>query len=104
MKPTSRKKSRATLTKMKIVLTVDDFDFIITVVANVSQDILWKHEAKKEEMYDRIEVELGGVQQDLQSIRIVSIASPPLEEPYLGDEPNQLHRLADATKDHLRQA
>jgi hypothetical protein len=67
MKPTSRKKSRATLTKMQTVLTVDDFDFIIAAVADASQDILQKHEAKQEEMYDRIEVELRGVQQALQS-------------------------------------
>jgi hypothetical protein len=39
-KPSSRKKSRATMTKMKIVLTVDDFDFIITVVNDASQEIL----------------------------------------------------------------
>jgi hypothetical protein len=46
---------------------VDDFDFIIAAVADASQDILQKHEAKQEEMYDRIEVELRGVQQALQS-------------------------------------
>jgi hypothetical protein len=58
MKPSSRKKSRATLTKMQTVLTADDFDFIIAVVADASKDILQKHEAKKEEMYDIIKVEL----------------------------------------------
>jgi hypothetical protein len=57
-KPSSRKKSRATLTKMQTVLTVDDFDFIIAAVNDASQEILQKHEAKQEEMYDRIEVEL----------------------------------------------
>ena len=46
MKPTSRKKSRATLTKMQTVLTIDDFDFIIAAVEDASQDILQKHEAK----------------------------------------------------------
>jgi hypothetical protein len=44
------------------VHTVDDFDFIIIAIANASQDFLKKHEAKKEEMYDIIEVELKGVQ------------------------------------------
>jgi hypothetical protein len=104
MKPTSRKKSRATLTKMQTVLTVDDFDFIIAAVADASQDILQKHEAKQEEMYDRIEVELRGVQQALQSSRAVSTAPPPSEAPELGDEPAQLRRLADATEAHLRRA
>jgi hypothetical protein len=104
MKPTSRKKSRATLTKMQTVLTVDDFDFIIAAVADASQDILQKHEAKQEEMYDRIEVELRGVQQALQSSRAVSTAPPPSEEPELGDEPAQLRRLADVTEAHLRRA
>jgi hypothetical protein len=101
MKPTSRKKSRATLTKMQTMLTVDDFDFIIVAVADASQDILQKHEAKQEEVYDRIEVELRGVQQSLLSSRAVSTAPPPSEAPELGDEPAQLHRLADATEAHL---
>jgi hypothetical protein len=46
---------------MQIVLIVYDFNFIITAIANASQDILQKHEAKQEEMYDKIEVELRGV-------------------------------------------
>jgi hypothetical protein len=62
MKPTFQKKYRATLTKMQTVLTVDDFNFIIVSVADASKDILYKHESKQEEMYDRIEVELRGVQ------------------------------------------
>ena len=61
MKPSSQKKSRATLAKMQTMLIVNDFDFIIAVVIDASQDILQKHEAKHEEMYDRIEVELRGV-------------------------------------------
>jgi hypothetical protein len=62
MKPTSQNKSRETLTKIKTMLTVDYFDFIIAAVADASRAILQKHEAKKEEMYDRIEVELRRVQ------------------------------------------
>jgi hypothetical protein len=34
----------------------------------------------------------------------VSTAPLPSEEPELGDEPTQLHRLADATEAHLRRA
>jgi hypothetical protein len=47
---------------MQTVLTVDDFDFIITAVEYASQDILQKHESKQEEMYDKVKVELRGVQ------------------------------------------
>ena len=50
---------------MQIVLTVDDFDFIIAAMNDTSQEILQKHEAKQEEMYDRVEVELRGVQHAL---------------------------------------
>jgi hypothetical protein len=46
---------------MQTVLTVDDFEFIIVVVNDASQKILEKQEAKKEEMYDRIEVNLRGL-------------------------------------------
>jgi hypothetical protein len=76
-KPTSLKKYRATLTKMQTVLTVDDFEFIITTVVYALQDILQKHEAKEEEMYDRIEVELRGVKHALQSSFAVSTVPPP---------------------------
>jgi hypothetical protein len=59
---------------MQTMLTVDDFDFIIVAVADASQDILQKHEAKQEEMYDIIEVELRGVQHALQSNRSIHYA------------------------------
>jgi flagellar hook-basal body complex protein FliE len=85
MKPTSRKKSKAsTLTKMQTVLTLDDFDFIIAAVSDASQDILQKHEAKQEEMYDRIEVELRGVQQALQSSRSSIHCAPTIRRTRVG--------------------
>jgi hypothetical protein len=43
---------------MKTVLTTDDFDFIIATLNDASLEIVEKQEAKKEEMYDRIEVKL----------------------------------------------
>jgi hypothetical protein len=76
-KPTSRNKSKATLTKMQTVLIVNDFEFIIAAVVDASQGILQKHESKMEEMYERIEVELRGVHQALQSNRTVSTAPLP---------------------------
>jgi hypothetical protein len=43
---------------MKTVLTADDFNFIIAALNEASLEIMEKKEAKKEEMYDRIEVKL----------------------------------------------
>jgi chromosome segregation ATPase len=102
MKPTSRKKSKASKPQMQTVLTVDDIDLIIVVVSDTSEDILQRSEEKQETMYERIEAELRGVQQALHSSRAVSTAPPPSEETELGDEPAQLHRIADATEAHLR--
>jgi hypothetical protein len=47
-KPSSQKKSRATLTKMQTILTTDDFDFIIETLNDAYQEIVEKQEAKKE--------------------------------------------------------
>ena len=49
-------------------------------------------------MYDQIYTELWGVQQALQYSCAVSTAPG---EPELGDEPTQLHRLADTIEAHL---
>jgi hypothetical protein len=102
MKPTSRKKSKASKPKLQTVLMVDDFDFIIAAVSDASEDILQRTEEKQEAMYDRIETELRGVQQALQSSRATSTAPPPSDETELGDEPAQLRRIADATEARLR--
>jgi hypothetical protein len=83
---------------------LDDFDFIIAVVFDASQDLLQNTEAKQAAMYDRIETELRGVQQALHSSRAVSTAPLPSEEPELGDEPTQLCRIVDVTEAHLRHA
>jgi hypothetical protein len=104
MKPSSWKKSKSNKPKMQNVLTVDDFDFIISAVGDASEEILQRNEAKQEAMYDRIEAELRGVQQALYSSRAVSTAPPPSEEPELGDEPAQLRRLADVTEARLHRA
>jgi hypothetical protein len=53
-------------------------------------------------VYERIEVELRGVQQSLHSSCVVSTAPPPSEEKELGEEPAQLRRIADATEAHFR--
>jgi hypothetical protein len=46
MKPTSRKKSKASNPNMQIVLMVDDFNFIIIAISDASEDILQRNEAK----------------------------------------------------------
>jgi predicted nucleotidyltransferase len=71
-KPSSRKKSKASMTKMKTTLTSDDFDFIVVALNDASLEITEKKEAQQEEIYNRIKVELQGVQQALQSSRAVS--------------------------------
>jgi hypothetical protein len=55
MKPTSRKKSKATKTKLQTVLMLDDFEFIIAAISDASQDIMQNTEAKQEAMYEKIE-------------------------------------------------
>jgi len=50
------------MTKMQTVLTSDEFDFLIEALQDASLEITEKQEAKQEEMYDRIETELWGVQ------------------------------------------
>jgi hypothetical protein len=60
-KPSSWKKSRATVTKMQTTLTPNDFEFIIAALNDASLEIVEKEGAKQEEMYDRIEVKLRGV-------------------------------------------
>jgi hypothetical protein len=84
---------------MQTTLTSDDFNFIIAALNDASLEIVEKQEAKQEVMYNRIEVELQGVQQALQSSRVVSTAPG---EPELGDEPAQLHRLVDTVEARLR--
>jgi hypothetical protein len=43
---------------MQTILTYDDFNFIIAALNDSSLEIVEKQEAKQEEMYNKIEVEL----------------------------------------------
>jgi len=83
---------------------VDDIDLIITIVEEYLEDILQKHGAKQESMYDRIEKELRDIQQAIHSSRAVPIVPSSAENVELGDEPTQLQRLANATEVWLRRA
>jgi hypothetical protein len=42
------------------VLTLNDFDFIITFVSDTSEDILKRNEAKKETMYEKLKQNCEG--------------------------------------------
>jgi hypothetical protein len=85
-------------------LTPDDFNFIVAVMNDASLEIVEKMEAKQEEMYDHIETELRGVQQALQSSRVVSTVPLPEGTTEVGDEPVQLHQIIDTVEARLRSA
>jgi hypothetical protein len=102
LKSSSRKKPRTPVTKMWTTLTLDDFNFIIAAVNDASQEILEKQEAKQEKMYNRIEIELQGVQQELQSSRAVSTVPLTAGTVEPGDEPTQFHQITDKVEALLR--
>jgi hypothetical protein len=92
------------MTKIQTTLTSDDFDFIVATLNDASLEIEEKQEAQQEEIYNRIKVELQGVQHALQSSHTVSNVPLPLETLELGDESTQLHRIVDIVEDRLRRA
>jgi len=55
-------------------------------------------------MYEKIEVELKGVQQEIQSSGAVSTMPPPSKEPELEDEPSQLFKLDNVIEYRLHRA
>jgi hypothetical protein len=50
------------MTNIETILTFDDFDFIIAYLQDASLEIAENQEENQEEMYDRIETKLQGVQ------------------------------------------
>jgi hypothetical protein len=103
-KPSSWKKSKAPVTKMQTTLTPDDFSFLLTTMNEAIEEITEKQEAKQETMYNRIEIELQGVQQALQSSRAVSTAPLPEGTTEEGDEPVQLRKIVATVEVRLRKA
>jgi hypothetical protein len=83
------------------VLTVDDVELIITTISDTSEDILQRNKEKHQKIYDRIKVELKGVQKSLYSSHTVSTTPSSLVGIELGDDLAQLRRLTDATDAHL---
>jgi hypothetical protein len=90
LKPSSRNKMKATRTKFETTLTSDNFNFIVATLNDASSEIAEKKEAKKEEVFSQIKDELQGVQQALQSSRIVSTVPLSRETPEVDDAPSQL--------------
>ena len=91
LKTSSRKKVKATMTKMQTILTSDDFDFIIGALNDASLEIVENQEAKQEEVFHLIKDELQGVQKALKSSYTVSIVPMSEGTSELGDEIVQLH-------------
>jgi hypothetical protein len=103
-KPSSRKKAKATWTALKTTLTLDDFDFLISMLNDVSLELIDKQEAKQEELFNRIKGELKEVQQAFQSSQVVSTVPLISRTLGTGDEPTQLHQITDQVEASLRQA
>jgi polyhydroxyalkanoate synthesis regulator phasin len=57
---------------------------------DASEDILQRHEAKQETLYDKIENELKDIQQAIYLSRAVPTAPSSMKIEELGDEPTQL--------------
>ena len=62
------------------------------------EEITKKQVTKKEAMYNRIEIDLQGVKQELQLSHAASTAPLPEGTTKEGDEPVQLCRIADTVK------
>jgi hypothetical protein len=92
------------VTKLKTTLTPDDFSFLIAAMNEAIEEITEKKEAKQETMYNRIEIELQGVQQALQSSHTVSSVPLPEGTTEEGNEPVQLRKIADTVEVCLRKA
>jgi hypothetical protein len=60
--PSSQKKAKATRTTLKTTLTLNDFDFLIVALNDVSLELAEKKEAKQEALFIRIKGELKEVQ------------------------------------------
>jgi NTP pyrophosphatase (non-canonical NTP hydrolase) len=103
-KPSFRKKARATRATFKTTLTSNDFDLLVIALNDASLEIAEKKEAKQEEVFSRIKGELQEVQRALQSNHVVSLAPSTSGTEELGDEPAQLHQIANKFEDHLRRA
>jgi hypothetical protein len=61
LEPSSRKKSKAPVTKLQTTLTPDDFSFLIAAMNEALEEIAEKQEVKQETMYNGIEIDLQGM-------------------------------------------
>jgi hypothetical protein len=102
--PSSKKKSKSSMTKLMTTLTPDDFRFLLMTMNEAIEEIIEKKVAKQEAMYIRIEIELQGVKQALQSSCAAS-TMPLLEgTTEAGDEPIQLCKIANTIEVCLQKA
>jgi hypothetical protein len=89
---------------MKTTLNPNDFSFLLATLNEAIEEITEKKKAKQQTMYNKIEVELQGVQRALQSNCVVSTVPMPEGTPEAGDESVQLCRIFDLIEVHLRKA
>jgi len=85
-KPSARKKAHAKKPQSKNMLIVYDINLIITAIENTLEDILQKHGAKKDSMYERREKELKDIQQAIYSSPMVPTVPSSAENVELGYE------------------
>ena len=64
---------------LKTTLTLDDFDFLIATLNDVSLVLVENKEAKKEELFHRIMGEFKELQQTLQSSQAISTVPLTME-------------------------
>jgi hypothetical protein len=102
LRPSSRKKTKATRTMRKTMLTLDIFDFLIVALNDVSLELMENQEAKQDELFNRIMGKFKETQQALQSSQEVSTASLTMEISGTDDEPTQLRQITEKFEDHLR--
>jgi hypothetical protein len=83
---------------------LDDFNFLIVALNDVSIELTENQEAKQEEIFNRIKGKPQEVQQALQSSQAVSTAPLISGTSGTGDEPTHLHQIVDQVEARLRQA
>jgi hypothetical protein len=69
---------------------VDDVDLIIATMEDTSENILQRHEEKKETLYEIIEKDLKDIQQAISLSCVVPTVPSSMKNAELGDEPTQL--------------
>jgi hypothetical protein len=99
----SRKKSKAPVTKMKTTLTPDDFSFLLATMNEAIEEITEKKKLSKRPC--TIESRSNSKEYNkLSNLAVVSSAPLPEGTTEEGNEPVQLHQIANTVEVHLQKA